>query len=64
MFVIIFRSLIDALDKTKKKYESRLKHMEQQVLQTLIRSDEPSTARPLLTNPSDMDSCSNKSDSD
>merc|ERR1711953_889454 len=52
-------SLNDALDKSKKKFESRIKHLEQQVLQSLIKGsgdDISSTARPLLNLASDSDS--------
>ena len=60
--LIFFSSLTDALDKSKKKYESRIKHLEQQVLQSLIKGseDDDITARPLLTLASDSES--NKSD--
>ena len=56
-------SLTDALDKSKKKFEARIKHLEQQVLQSLIKGSEDdisNTARPLLTLASETDS--NKSD--
>ena len=59
---LFFRSLVGALDKTKKKYQSRIKHMEQQVLQSLIKADSEDTATPLLTFPNDFDS--DKSDSE
>ena len=62
-FVCFCRSLVGALDKTKKRYQSRIKHMEQQVLQSLIKGATEDTARPLLTFPSDLDS-SEKSDSE
>ena len=52
---------MEALDKVKTKYESRVKHLEQQVLQSLIK-DENSTAQPLISFSSDM--FSNKSDSE
>ena len=55
----LYSSLNDALDKSKKKFESRIKHLEQQVLQSLIKGsgdDISSTARPLLNLASDSDS--------
>ena len=62
LFISSCSSLTDALDKSKKKYESRIKHLEQQVLQTLIKgSEDEITARPLLTTLA-SDSESNKSD--
>ena len=59
-----FRSLNNALEKSKKKYEFRIKHLEQQILQTLIQGDSETniTARPLISLPSDLES--NKSESD
>ena len=62
LYHFFFRSLVGALDKTKKKYQSRIKHMEQQVLQSIIKGAPEDTARPLLTFPSDLDS--DKSDSE
>ena len=58
-----FRSLNESLEKTKKKYEFRIKSLEQQILQTLIQGDTETTTatRPLITFPADY---SNKSDSD
>ena len=59
-----FSTLSEALDKTRKKYQSRIKHMEQQVLQSIIKgpNDMEITAQPLLSFPADLES--EKSDSD
>ena len=64
IFFSYFRTITEVIDKTRKKYQSRIKYLEQQILQSLIQGggDDENTARPLLTLPSDFET--DKSDSD